>query len=150
METPSSQATAQGRYEPIASVLISCELSRVVVPEGQKEEDAKPFYTVYVDLPTRDDELSLGFCNLSVGKRLGEVSIIELTAVYLFGFTSNDDLSNSPDYSAILERLVRGTVWPRFRDLFALVINQADVDLPALPSDPGRITIAELEKTSAV
>jgi hypothetical protein len=77
------------------------------------------------------------------------VSIIELKATYLFGYTSKDDLVGRPDYNAVLETIVKSTVWPRYRDLVALMINQADLDLPLLPSEPGKITIAEQEKPSA-
>src|SRR5262252_2706372 len=126
-------------YEPLASTLIRSELVRAVVPDGKKEEDARPFYTVSVEVPLRVTNATFCFCQLTVGRQLEEVTLAEFRATYLFGFSRNDDLSTYPQFKTVVEHLVKSSVWLRFRDLFALTADQADLDFPKLPSAPDKV-----------
>jgi hypothetical protein len=156
MENPGSSSKVLGGQSlellctPLPSVLIVSELVRRAIPEGKKEEDGELFYTVTVDdKHIRHENASLGFCNLIVGKRLEAISIIEFKASYVYGFVSEEDLQGSPEFQRLVEELVKSTVWPRFRDLFALTINQADQEFPLLPSRPNRVIFAEPKTASA-
>jgi hypothetical protein len=112
---------------------------RSAPPEGKQEADAEPFYTVSVEAPVRVSNATFCFCQLSAGRQLEEVTLAEFRATYLFGFSSSDDLSAYPQFKTVLEHLVKSSVWLRFRDLFALTADQADLDFPKLPSVPDKI-----------
>jgi hypothetical protein len=123
-------------YELIEVSLVSSELT--THPEEDGEQEAH-YYTVSVDEPLRIERTIIHFCQLVAGKKIGDASLEVLKATYVFGFTSPEDLSIHPQFKGVVQRAVISTVWPRFCDLFALMVSQANLGLPQLPLVPDKI-----------
>jgi hypothetical protein len=116
-------------------------MNRTAVPDGKKEEDATLYYNVSVEsVRPGNNGYSFGFCILTAGKRLDNVSLIEFKATYLFGLRSKNDLLSSQDFETVAKGMIRSTVWPLYRDLTALTFSQAEINLPLLPPTPNKIT----------
>jgi hypothetical protein len=137
-------AEASFGFEPLSSVLVVCELDRQSLPEGKAEDDTLLRYTVTVDSITRTDDTTSGFCHLSVLRELNEQPVQKFTAAYIFAFRDQGD---NPD--VVIDRVVESTVWPRFRDLFAMVGSQAELEFPTLPLKPDHITRASRDRVSS-
>jgi hypothetical protein len=141
-ETPSealpvAPAIHQPAHEAMPPVLTSFQLSRTML-EKEDEEEPGPYYDVSVDEPLRAGTETIFYCQIAVGQtQSGTMS--EIKATYVFGFSSPEDLASHPEFRAIVERLVKATIWLRFRDLFALTTAQGDMDFPQLPSAPDEI-----------
>ncbi len=136
-------------YVPLESLLLVSNLIRRPLPQDNKEE-AKFYYTIVVPRAAhRTNEITSGICALTVGKQVEAISPIELNATYLFGFKTKDDIADKSEQRRIIEQVIRATVWPRFRDLVALTGNQADLDLPPLPSTPDKVTFGEEKEATA-
>jgi hypothetical protein len=141
MSEPSSEQPPnlqQPMHEAIVPVLVSSQLLRTMADEKDGEA-ARRYYTVNVDEPLRLETSTLFYCQIEVARVLDEVASEQFKATYLFGFESAEDLSNHPQFRSMIERLVKSTVWLRFRDLFALTTSQGDMDFPQLPSEPDEI-----------
>jgi hypothetical protein len=142
LEPRQTDAVEKPAYDALVTWLISSALSRKA-PEEANEDEAVPYYAVSVDQPLRVGETTIHFCKLVAGNKLRDLPVEMLEATYVFAFHSSEDLSTHPLFRNLLTDVVKRTVWPRFRDLFALIVSQANLDFPPLPLSLDKVEFEE-------
>jgi hypothetical protein len=123
-------------YDQVLTVLLSCRLARrSLSSEGAEEREAPPKYTVSID-PVRKSTV---ICHIEVVGHDVDRTYSIIRANYLIAFQPEMSAESTQSIEEMVERTVNNTIWPRFRDLFSLMVSQANMDLPQLPMRPNKI-----------
>jgi hypothetical protein len=125
-------------YDPVAIILLTCGLTRRSLTEGTEDKETSPTYTVSID-PLRKAEHPSAICRIKVASHDVDRAYSTIRASYLIAFQSETSTESAQAIGEIVERAVNNVVWPRFSDLFSLIVSQANMDLPRLPARPNKI-----------
>jgi hypothetical protein len=125
-------------YDRVATILLSCGLTRRTLAEGVEDKETSPTYTVSID-PLRKAEYTSAICHIQVDSHEVDRAYSTIRASYLIAFHPETSVERTQAIGEIVERAVNNVVWPRFSDLFSLIVSQANMDLPRLPVRPDKI-----------
>jgi hypothetical protein len=126
--------------EAIQTLLISSRLTRQEV-EAEVPEGAEPSfsYSAAIESMRRSDDYTFAFVLMKIEQQFEGKSLVEFSTTYMTGFVGESFTSEDEEFR-FLERLIEIAVWPRFRDLSQVMISQAELDFPILPTHPKSIT----------
>jgi hypothetical protein len=117
--------------------------SRLERPTNDVDEspEAKESFlnSTSIELISRRDDFTFAFVRSNVEKQISEKTVVDFSALYLMGYRGERFASEDAE-CAFLENLIEVVVWPRFCDLFEVVVSQAEVDFPRLPERPQSIS----------
>ena len=118
-----------------SAVVVDLVANRLVydpIPDAQAQEPSLHYSVMLEDFNITEERIS-GFCNLAITKKVEDHTIVEFTASYVFAFTMEPGGAPMESIESLVKKVAESIVWPRFRDLFALINIQADLRMPALP-----------------
>ena len=130
---------SNGSREPIQTLLMSSRLTRDV--EIEVPQDATPSfsYSAAIESISRSDNYAFAFVLMKIEQQFEGNNLVEFSTTYMTGFHGESFTSEDAEFT-FLENLIEVAVWPRFRDLSQVMISQAELDFPILPSLPESIT----------
>jgi len=139
------KATAYPRYSMLHIELTICELTQIPSPDPKDDKEAEYSYSaktrdVSTFHPSKEREITIGWCEFSVAKEVGEKPKAEITATYLFVYMHpQPSRPNKWEKRDVTEAVISASVWPRFRDLVAHMVAQGSTVFPPLPFEPDKI-----------
>ena len=110
---------------------MNCELERNTLAENNNKDKADRYYDALIHGIEFADDHTVATCEFLAGQRFGKKIKIEISATYVVGYFKKARLSRG-DERALIEFLVKNSVWPRFIDLFSAIVSQAGENLPNL------------------
>ena len=126
-------------YDRVATFLLSCGLTRRALAGGAEDKETSPTYTVSVDPLRKAEYTSAVICHIQVDSHDVDRACSTIRASYLIAFHPEMSVERTQAIGEIIEGAVNNVVWPRFSDLFSLIVSQANMDLPRLPVRPDKI-----------